>query len=559
MAVEADGLIRWTLRRQWRRVGAGATSGIVWMAGIALAPIIVGDAITGAGWQHMTTRIVALVGVITISALAGAVRHHCAVSLWVNTGLLSEGHLSRRVLDRRGGLDHPAGELVSLGVGDANKIGAVADLTNRGSGAVVTLAGVTIWLLSTSVSLGLLVLLAVPATAAAVLPFLSAYDRRATVERRELADATAAAADGITGLRTAQGLGGGAQVRRWFQERSRRMHEATLALVRMESGLFATVGLLPWFTLIPVLWFGGGQAIDGEISPGTLITVVGLAQFLTTPISTLGEVAQVVTAGRASARRITDVTRASPGIRFNAPGPLPVQSRAALNLVGVESGGLGPLTLRLEDDETLAVVCLRGRDAAELSALLSRHKDPTKGSINLRGRSVDTIPLHELPAHLTVVDTGHPWLLSGSVLDNLHLARSGVSTEDAIDALRSAGADEVVDRNDGLDRPIGERGLRLSGGQRQRVALAQALLADTDVLVIVEPTSALDAATEAEVVRRLAARTLPSTIIVSTSPPVVAGCDRVVFISDGTVAAEGPHDVLVSEAAGYRRLMEVSQ
>ncbi|MEM9565370.1 MAG: ABC transporter ATP-binding protein [Actinomycetota bacterium] len=559
-----DGLIRWLLRVQWRSIAAGSTAGIIWMGGFAAAPILVGeaidDAIEQAGAARMAVWIAALVGVVAASAFAGAIRHRFAISLWVGTGLLGEGHLSRRVLDRRGGIDRAPGELVSLGVGDANKIGNIADITNRGSGAVVALVGTAVWLLSTSVSLGLLVLVAVPATAAVIVPFLSAYDARATAERRELAEATAAAADGITGLRTANGLGGGAQVLAWFGERSARMHAAALALVRFEARLFAAVGILPWFTLVPVLWFGGNQAIDGTITPGTLITVVGLAQFLTTPIGTLAEAAQYVTAGRASARRITDVTRTGAAVEeVDGSSVPPVDAdrevAAALELRDLELDDLGPVALTVAVGETVGVACHRDGDAAALVALLARRRDPAGGAVLVSGRPIDTQALDDLPATLAVVDTERPWLLSGTLLDNLRLARPDATRDQAIEALRSAGADDVIRHPASLDRPIGERGLRLSGGQRQRVAVAQALLMVTEVLVVVEPTSALDAVTEATVVERFAAADRPATLVLSTSPTVLAACDRVVFVEGGRVESIAGHRQLVAANDRYRRLV----
>ncbi|MEM7325216.1 MAG: ABC transporter ATP-binding protein [Actinomycetota bacterium] len=575
-------LIRWLILAQWRMVALGATAGVVWMAGFLIIPILVGeaidDAIDRAGTTAMAGWIIAVLAVVAISAAAGALRHRCAISLWVNTAHLSEGHLSRRVLDRRGGVTNAPGELVSLGVGDADKIGNIADITNRGSGAVVTLIGASIWLLSTSLSLGLLVLVAVPASAAVIAPFLSSYDRRATAERRELADATAAAADGITGLRTAHGLGGGAQVRSWFRERSAGMHAAALSLVRLEARLFAAIGILPWFTLVPVLWVGGGQAIDGEISPGTLITVVGLAQFLVQPIGTLGEVAQYLTAGRASARRITEVTTTPTAIRDDGftgngddwigsggDGPERNGSAAVVGQSGsavpalvtraLRYGPVGPLNLTVADGETVGVACRSAGDAAAIASLLHRHRDPTDGSILIRGRNVHTVPLADLPTTLAVVDTERPWLLAGTLLDNLRLARADATPDDALTALHAAGADDLINHPDALDRPIGERGLRLSGGQRQRVALAQALLMRPEVLVVIEPTSALDAVTEATVVQRLRTTTRPATVIITTAPAVLACCDRVVFVCDGLVAATGTHTELVETNGDYRHLV----
>ncbi|MEM7271893.1 MAG: ABC transporter ATP-binding protein [Actinomycetota bacterium] len=552
-------LIRWTLRRQWRWIALGASMGVLWMAGFAAAPVAVGwaidDIIEGSGFSRMVLWAVAICLIIAVSAIAGAVRHICAAGLWVRTGLLTEGHLSRRVLDRRGGVDRSAGELLSLGVGDGDKIALIADLTNRGGGAIVMLFVTAVWLLATSVPLGLIVLIAVPVSAAALAPFLSRYDIRATAERRALARASAAAADGIHGLRTVKGLGGETVVRGWFRERSAAMRASAMSLVRLEASLFATIGFVPWLTLVPVFWFGGIQAIDGEISPGTFVTVVGLAQFLRVPVSTLGEAAQVVIAGLASSRRITTVT--TEPLTLTTPAGLRSDGLGgpALQLRGVVVADVGPIEAEVALGETVGLVVADDGAAAALVAALARHRMLDRGSIVVGGHDLADIPHADLPRHLTVVDTERPWLLAGSLLDNLRLARPDLEPAEATEALLAAACDEIVARPDALDRVVGERGLRLSGGQRQRVAVAQALCARPSVLVVIEPTSALDAVTEATLVDRFFAADRPTTVIVTRAPEVLARCDRVLFIDGGTVAAVGTHDQLCRPGTAYAALV----
>ncbi|MEM7091724.1 MAG: ABC transporter ATP-binding protein [Actinomycetota bacterium] len=567
---EATGgaIIRWALKRQWRWIALGATTGMIWMAGFAAAPVLVGyaidDAIDGRSGARMAMWAVAFLGVVTASAIAGAVRHRCAITLWATIGLLAEGHLTRRVLDRRGGIDRPPAELVSLGVGDANKIGRIGDLTNRGGGAVVMLVVVAVWLLATSVSLGLLVLIAVPMSAAAILPFLSRYDERSTVERRELASASAAAADGIQGLRTAHGLGGGRQIRSWFRERSGLMHRSALSLVRIEATLFATVGAIPLLTLVPVLWYGGVQVLDGTISPGTFVTVVGLAQFLAMPLQTLGEAAGVVTAGRASARRIEQIVTTSASIDAEAATSTGSASDStlrgdrsnafALRLEAVTVGELGPVDLQVARDATVGVAADHQAIAA-LAGILARHRPSGGGTIRVGAERLDEIPLDDVHHRLVVIDSERPWLLSASLLDNLRLARSSATRADAEAALRNAACDEILARSDALDRLIGERGLQLSGGQRQRIATAQALLAPAQIVALIEPTSALDAATESLYVERFMASARPTTLLLTTSPRLLSACDEVAFIHNGVVARTASHHELLETEPAYGRLV----
>ncbi|MEO0494483.1 MAG: ABC transporter ATP-binding protein [Actinomycetota bacterium] len=551
-------LIGWLLRRQKAWVALGITTGIVWMASYAVSPIVVGAAVddlideptaTRAGWWAAVVVVVYAIG-----ALAGAVRHRAAVGLYVNSRWMVEQRISDRMLDRRGGVDRPAGEVLSVSIGDASKTGTIADLTNRGSGAVVTLVVVAVWLLATSVTLGLLVLVSVPLAAIVVIPFMRSYDRRSTEERRQLAEASAVAADGVTGLRVVQGLGGAREIRRWFREESEGMRHAALSLVRLESVLFSTMSLLPNLTLVPILWVGGTQAIDGDISPGTLITVVGLAQFLSTPIFTLGEVAQVLTAGRASARRAATVIDAPTRVDDADSTAPPVIGRS-LELAGVTTERLHGIDFRAADDEFVGIVCAQDGDAEAVVDLLARRVDPTSGVIRVGGVDLRRVPLTQLPQLIVVADTERPWLRAGTLMDNLETAHAELDPETATAALRTAAAEDILHRRDPLAAPIGERGLRLSGGQRQRVALARSLVAEPRVRVVVEPTSALDAATEQRLVERLVDHRDGTTVVITTSPALLAACDRVTYVRDGRIVATGEHRVLEVDDETYRRLM----
>ncbi|MEM9464850.1 MAG: ABC transporter ATP-binding protein [Actinomycetota bacterium] len=549
-------LIGWLLREQTGWIAIGITTGIIWMASFAAAPIAVGAAVDDliddpdlgrAAWWGLAVVLVYAVG-----ALAGAIRHRAAVGLYLNSRWLVEQRVSARMLDRRGGVERPTAEVLSVSIGDAGKIGAIADLTNRGSGAVVTLIVVAVWLLATSVSLGLWVLVSVPLAAMVIAPFMRSYDRRSTEERRQLATASAAAADGVTGLRAVQGLGGG-EIRRWFAERSVGMRDAALSLVRLESVLFALIAMVPTLTLAPILWVGGNQAIDGDISPGTLVTVVGLAQFLTTPLFTLSEVAQVLTAGRASARRANAVIDEPTAVDYH-PGALEPTS-GSISLTDVVHGSLDGIGFEIGHDERVGIACTSDRDADVLVRLLARRVDPSSGTVQLGGIDLRTLPLETLHDHVVVADTERPWLRAASLIDNLRLADAGVDRPTAERALHTAAADEILRRRDPLDAEIGERGLRLSGGQRQRISVARAVLSDATVLVLTEPTSALDAVTEQLLVERLLAERTTTTIVFSTSPALLAACDRVVHISGGRVIATGHHLELDRDVDSYRALM----
>jgi ABC-type multidrug transport system fused ATPase/permease subunit len=153
-----------------------------------------------------------------------------------------------------------------------------------------------------------------------------------------------------------------------------------------------------------------------------------------------------------------------------------------------------------------------------------------------------------------VVSEADPVLFSGTLRSELDPWRRAADEREILEAISIASAEDVLQAlPDGLDTPVDERARSFSGGQRQRLVLARALLSDAEVLVLVEPTSAVDAHTEARIARRLReARAGLTTVVVTTSPLMLDHADRVVLIEDGRVVAEGGHRELLDTSPEYR-------
>ncbi|MET8860618.1 ABC transporter ATP-binding protein, partial [Streptomyces sp. NPDC004579] len=277
---------------------------------------------------------------------------------------------------------------------------------------------------------------------------------------------------------------------------------------------------------------------------------VGLALFLVGPLEVLAWVNAELAQGRASATRIAEVLATAPAVTSGG-SPLPQPVRGAVRLAGLRHGGLRDIDLDVAPGELVGVVTTDPAHAADLLRCLSRRGDPDAGSVELDG-----VPLRDLdPAEIRtaiLVAEHDADLFEGTVLGNVTAAAPGTSAPEA--AMTAAGVTQVSETlPDGEHTAVSERGRSLSGGQRQRVALARALAADRPVLVVHEPTTAVDTVTEARIasgIREL--RKGRTTLLVTTSPALLSVTDRVLLIHDGRVTDTAPHADLVRRHEIYR-------
>lgn len=295
---------------------------------------------------------------------------------------------------------------------------------------------------------------------------------------------------------------------------------------------------------------GARLAIRGDITIGELIAAVGLALFLLNPLSLVSWVNAELAQARASAARVAAVHAAPAAVRVGGLD-LPTPVRGELWLRGIVDGPLHVDELRVAPGELLGVVAPEPAAAGALVRCLARETDPVHGTVTLDG-----IPLTDLdPALVRTVlltATHDAVLFEGSVLENVTAAGGTGSGLDRV--LAATAVDQVAGvLPDGMRTMVGERGRSLSGGQRQRIALARALNAEPVVLVVHEPTTAVDAATEARIAGRLRElRAGRTTVLVTGSPALLAVTDRVVLLDGDREPVVGRHTDLLRDHERYR-------
>ncbi|GAA1735616.1 ABC transporter ATP-binding protein [Luedemannella helvata] len=542
----STGYLWWLVRVQASTVVAAIMFGVVWSLAQALMPAAIGKAIDLGVTARDTGALVlwtgALLALGVLQAYAGIMRHRNACQNWLGSAYRTM-QLTVRQATRLGATlpkRMATGEVVSVGMSDVAHIGDTVDILGRGAGAVVGIVTVATIMLTTSLQLGLVVVLGVPLLTLAVTLLIRPLHKRQAAYRAEQGGLTTRAADIVTGLRVLRGVGGEAAFAARYRAESQRLRAAGVRVAKVDSLLEATQVLLPGVFVALVTWLGARLTVAGDITPGQLVAFYGYAVFLMMPLRTLTEAVNKITRGHVAAGRVLGLLRLTPELADPAV-PATVRDPGAAELVDPESG------LVVAPGRVTAVAAARPEEATAIADRLGRYRDSDA--------ALDGVPLRQLTRasvrDLILVADNDARLFSGRLRDEL--APRGADDERIAAALDAASARDIVDAlPDGLDAQVAERGREFSGGQQQRLRLSRALLADPPILVLVEPTSAVDAHTEARIAARLAkARAGRTTVVCTTSPLVLDRADRVAFVDGGRVVAEGTHRELLDRVPRY--------
>jgi ABC-type multidrug transport system fused ATPase/permease subunit len=585
--------LRWILGQQKALIALSSLCYALWFLPMTLGPWIFGRAvdqgIVGGSEAALVGWAALLLLVVVIGGVFGVVSHTLVVRSWlvalygalemVTRKVAQMGH----VLPRRS----PTGEVLSVASSDSDEFGALSEILARTVGQLASYLTVAFIVLTMSWQLGLLTLVAAPVLVGAALPLLRPLHRRQQLERSRTADLTSLATDIVAGLRILRGIGGEQTFGTNYARQSQSAREAGVAAGIWQAVVEAVGVLLSGIFLVALVWLGTRQVEDGLLTIGELITFLGYGLFMVGPIRTFFEFAQKGVRSLVSARRaivlfeerppwrdpeapvaldgsapLHDAASGltvEPGILTVVVSAVPEQSAALADRLGrylpadtepvplAEEGGSKGRAARRSRAE-------RAEERARIAAL-DEERVRREWGVTLGGVDLSHALLDDVRRQVLVSDTTSQ-LFAGTLQDAVD-PHARLTREQAEEALRIASAEDVYDAlPEGWQGQLDERGRGLSGGQRQRVVLARAMAADAPVLVLVEPTSAVDAHTEARIAARVAdARRGRTTVVTTVSPLWLHHADRVALLHDGTVVAEGRHADLLSDDDAYRRVV----
>jgi ATP-binding cassette subfamily B protein len=429
---------------------------------------------------------------------------------------------------------------------------------------------------------------------APVLPVCIRFEKRYRVLSRRVQDQEGDLAtvieEAATGVRVLKALGRGRQASARHDAQASEVCRTQVEKAGLLGSFWALLDLIPNAVIGLIIVLGAIAVSTHSLTLGGLVAFITLALELVWPVEAMGYIIASGQEAATAAQRVLEIFDTEPeiadkdkgqdaperaGVRALAPGrgprrpvPGPRESTAgtrghlvfdhvAFCYPGAAEPVLRDIVLDLEPGQTLVLTGATGSGKSTLLQLVPRLADATSGSVRLDGADVRDLPLERLRKAVGCAFEDAT-LFSASVRENVTFGAPDADEAAVEAALTAAQARFAYDLPWGLDTRIGEQGMALSGGQRQRIALARAILAGPDVLILDDPLSALDVHTEERVTRALHEILAGSTaLVVAHRPSTVALADTVALLSGGVIAASGSHRQLLASNPEYAALMDV--
>jgi ABC-type multidrug transport system fused ATPase/permease subunit len=542
----------WIAAQQKILLTFNAIFGIGWMVSQALIWAAVGAAIDHGVIDKNTGELFLWVGVVMslglFQAVCGALRHQLAVTNWMNASYKTVQVIGHHVSKTGTAVtdEIPSGDVVNTVASDAMRIGGAYDVLARFMGAIAAWIVVSIILISSSVELGLIVLIGVPVLASLTTPLMKPLHASQAAQREAAGRLAAMGSDTVAGLRILRGVGGEAVFLNNYKRQSNTVRLAGNRIASPQAGLESGQVLLPAILTGIVTYLGAQDVMHGTLAPGQLVAFFGYATFLTTPLRTAIEYVIATTRAYVGAGRVLRILNIEPLVAEPAS---PLLWPATIDRIDDRVSGIS-----IRRGQLVAYVTETPAEASMIADRLGRFVSDVAG-VTINATPMGLFSVSDTRRHIVVSEI-EPRLFSGELRYEL-VPHGDISDGNIMPALEATSSLDILEAlEDGLDTLVEERGRSFSGGQRQRLSLARAILTNAEVLILVEPTSAVDTHTEGRIAARLReVRGAHTTLVATTSPLMLEKMDVIYVVVNGRAIEQGTHEELVATSSNYRQIV----
>jgi subfamily B ATP-binding cassette protein MsbA len=458
----------------------------------------------------------------------------------------------------------PTGELLSRMMNDINNL-QLTILTSFTAiiPQTVLLLGLLVYIFILNWQLSLLTLIAFPLIVQLMRFFAGGLRRISERVQQKTADITSQVQETVSQIRVVQAFTMEKVENEKFKQQNDHAFAEIMRAVEILSTQTPVVALLQATAAVGIVWLGGWQIINGQLTLPQLISFATALGIMTDPGSTLSKAFAIIQQGSASIKRIFELLATKSTITDSPNAcPLPrVNGRVQFNRVSFsysQEAVLSNINLEIEPGEAIALIGRTGAGKSTLANLLPRFYDPTAGQVIIDGYDLREVTLRSLRQQVAVVPQEIA-LFQGTIRENIAYGQPAATETAIIDAAKLANAHQFITAfPDGYDTQVGERGTKLSGGERQRVAIARAILRDPRILILDEATSALDPETEA-LIRDALEKLMKgrTSVIIAHRLYTIEHVDRVVVLDSGKIVEVGPHAELIARGGLYKHLYEM--
>jgi ATP-binding cassette subfamily B protein len=428
----------------------------------------------------------------------------------------------------------------------------------------LSLAVCLTWMLTVHVRLTALCLITIPLVYVATSVY-SRHIRPLIAKSRELSDdMILALSESVQGIHVIKGFAREAKEEEKFTSATRAVREQQQSLFWKVSCFVPGIEMLNQANIMVLLAYGGALVLGNEVKLGDLIVFMGLVQQVGTQINNLAAVANNVQQSLIGAQRVFEILDAPIEIQSPADAVRLPAARGMVRFENVtfaynpEEPVIHDITFEAKPGQCIALLGATGSGKSSIMSLLPRFYDPVKGSVLIDGIDVRRLDLDQLRRSIGLVFQ-ESFLFSNTIASNIAFGHPKASREQIRRAAEIAAADSFIrEMPNGYDSILGEGGVNLSGGQRQRLAIARAILMDPPILILDDPTAAIDAETEHEILDAIDRVSVGrTTFIIAHRLSTLRRADLILVLDNGRIAQRGTHDQLMGEKGHYLKIAKL--